>query len=750
MATISTSLQLFDQLSATLNRAQQPMNRTIIVAERLRSVLSAPFPLELQTADVSSRLVELRQSIEHSISFITVHFDFQVSQQLESLFINLQRVVMRLVNAMGRMQTQGGADAQQLQDALERVVELETQISDLQQKINGQMDQGGSSAGGWLSGLKKMASGLAGLKGMASNIDWKKLTGNGVQLQRQENLMGARTGNYQLGEGLFATMASQGDELGVTAKELGAAWNGFLPLAQNVGQLKQMVEWTSRLTNLDPSLGFKGAADAMKEILKGDPKSLVDKFQLSPALADPLKNAAKSGDFNAIGAEMEKVFGKLNMSKGQAAAFDALPLNQLTGDLAVLSNHIDIFFKNAVQMAAQAYVWFKERIPAALQSIGDTFGAMWGRVQPVLAFLAQSIAIAGVAFLTFLLIVSLVNGSLVGMIVSYALLGYEAVAAAIMAAASWVAANWPLLLLIVIIAGVIAAFVYFGGTVSQVVGAIVGSLFFLGAVIWDAIALVLKLVIDIVLMLVECFMMLALDVVRGAEMIGDALMAGFVGVIDLAIKGVNQLIKLLNLIPGVDIPEIPNMEQLFGPRQKVDLGGNKVEGWTRDLDAFRQKAVNGIPLANPVDAYKTGYGYGEGMTDSAINGVGSLAGKLKGAAGDVFGGIGDQFGIGQGVPDSTLLGGSLPGGAGPENGMNINRVNEVGSINDTVDISNENLKVMRELADLRSIQNFVTLTPTVQVSTGDIHEQANVDEMIRQIEVKLSNEISTSAQGVYA
>ncbi len=80
----------------------------------------------------------------------------------------------------------------------------------------------------------------------------------------------------------------------------------------------------------------------------------------------------------------------------------------------------------------------------------------------------------------------------------------------------------------------------------------------------------------------------------------------------------------------------------------------------------------------------------------------------------------------------------------------VHEVSKVGSINDTVDVSSEDLKTMRELAELSSIQNFVTLTPTVQVQTGDITQEVDVNQMLRKIEQSMANEIASSAQGVYA
>src|SRR5690606_8105053 len=80
----------------------------------------------------------------------------------------------------------------------------------------------------------------------------------------------------------------------------------------------------------------------------------------------------------------------------------------------------------------------------------------------------------------------------------------------------------------------------------------------------------------------------------------------------------------------------------------------------------------------------------------------------------------------------------------------VGKVGSVGRIEDEVDISQEDIKLMRELAEMKAIQNFVTLTPTVNVTTGDIRNDADIDTIIRRIEDFLEREISSSAQGVYS
>jgi len=79
----------------------------------------------------------------------------------------------------------------------------------------------------------------------------------------------------------------------------------------------------------------------------------------------------------------------------------------------------------------------------------------------------------------------------------------------------------------------------------------------------------------------------------------------------------------------------------------------------------------------------------------------------------------------------------------------LDKVGKVGKIEDKVDISSEDIKLMREFAEMKSIQNFVTLTPTVNVQTGDVRSEADIDTIVRRIEELLEREIASSARGVF-
>lgn len=71
------------------------------------------------------------------------------------------------------------------------------------------------------------------------------------------------------------------------------------------------------------------------------------------------------------------------------------------------------------------------------------------------------------------------------------------------------------------------------------------------------------------------------------------------------------------------------------------------------------------------------------------------------------------------------------------------------SVDNDVNIADEDLQLMRDVAEARYVQNFVTLTPTVQVSGNTINEKVDVNTVVDEIENRLTNEIAASAEGIY-
>lgn len=95
--------------------------------------------------------------------------------------------------------------------------------------------------------------------------------------------------------------------------------------------------------------------------------------------------------------------------------------------------------------------------------------------------------------------------------------------------------------------------------------------------------------------------------------------------------------------------------------------------------------------------------------------------------------------------DSLL---SAAGGAGASQLDSIGKVGEVGKISSDVNIADEDLQLMKDVAEMRYVQNFVTLTPTVAMN-AQVSERVDIDELTGRVADVLIEEVAAGAEGVY-
>ncbi|SDX84232.1 tape measure protein [Tepidimicrobium xylanilyticum] len=75
-----------------------------------------------------------------------------------------------------------------------------------------------------------------------------------------------------------------------------------------------------------------------------------------------------------------------------------------------------------------------------------------------------------------------------------------------------------------------------------------------------------------------------------------------------------------------------------------------------------------------------------------------------------------------------------------------------GAIKDSIDISQEDLKWLRDLAEQEAINRFTTATlaPQISIEFGDVRETADIDGIIGRLEEILTEEINIAAEGVHS
>lgn len=192
-----------------------------------------------------------------------------------------------------------------------------------------------------------------------------------------------------------------------------------------------------------------------------------------------------------------------------------------------------------------------------------------------------------------------------------------------------------------------------------------------------------------------------------------------------AIDIINGFINTLNKIPGVSIDTIDNVT--FGTNAQLENEAAK-QARNNELTQYKDKIDKQIAARDAaLETMKS-----EAKLATAARSAEISASQAAKAASDAAK-----------KNDNTMNALNVPPGG------TIDKVNKVGKIEDKVDISSEDLKTMRELAEMKSIQNFVSLTPTVQVTTGPVTQGADIDTIVARIEQTLEEEIASAAAGVY-
>lgn len=187
---------------------------------------------------------------------------------------------------------------------------------------------------------------------------------------------------------------------------------------------------------------------------------------------------------------------------------------------------------------------------------------------------------------------------------------------------------------------------------------------------------------------------------------------------------INDFISTLNKIPGVSIDLIDQLT--FGTIAGLE---NEAAKQQRSADlAAKTQAVN-----DRISSRDTALATQKATLESAHAARRAENASRVAAAAE------------KAASDSLL---SAAGGAGANQLDSIGKVGEVGKISSDVNIAEEDLQLMKDVAEMRYVQNFVTLTPTVAMN-AQVSERVDIDELTGRVADVLIEEVAAGAEGVY-
>ncbi|MBD3917633.1 hypothetical protein H8B09_02625 [Paenibacillus sp. PR3] len=768
MPTISVSLLNIDQLTSSLGRAQKVINRTIRVAERLRETLQRPLSMSADTGqalnqmerarrrlqiarpvDIGVRIVvqnmgdirAVRRRIDAELSTIRANIQVTLPTSINRMFTNLQRLVMRMQASIRRLSSINGNRGQPLPgpDA-----GLDQDNSDNEsEQSNSTKGKGGArvkNVVGYLKGMAKSSLLFAGAQIVPA-------VAGSMEQQDLKDTFIARTGKEDVGTAMFEKFKQEALAMGQDVTQSLQGTLSLFPVTQNTDQLSQFNEVAAHLSAFDLSGGgIMDAASALKEALGGDVGSLAASYNIPEAELDKF-NIGSFGPSNIDGflQSLNQLMEQQKLGDQAYQTKMASPANQVktlgNNAKSALADAGDSIVQSLLPVVSMLNQMFQQ---GQIQAFFHAMGTAIGWVTSLLAVLVQgALWFGGVIANNWGIFSSVLGGiaALIGMLLIPMLWSMIPPLAAIVA--EWLLLNWPILAVAAFIGVVMFVLQKFGVTAADVIGAIVGAFTWLGGVIYNLIAVwwnyfasfaefLKNLLIDPTYAIQKLFYDLAtmfggymVNMLRNAEGFAGGFMETILGAINGILKGFNWLSKKIEKLTGVDLGTV----DLFDTTN-VHAMSERLQGMLDKLEKpVSDKSVVTVPRMEMKDLSNE-YAYGAKAGSSFAN---SFHYKKPSVDNEVL----DQWNSTQ-QPMAT------------NGNRNINKVNEVGKINDQVDVSSEDLQTMRELAEMQNIQNFVTLQP--QLSFGDTHirqDGRSVDEIITNIKTRLQEELVSSARGVY-
>lgn len=609
-------------------------------------------------------------------------------------------------------------------------------VSEEQAKVNAAFAEGAQRVRAWIGMVKSV--GQAVLVPAAQEADLK-------------HRYMAATGDNAQGETLYHQYREEAFKKGQNVQDTLKGALAFLPQAQNVEQVEKLKDMAQRLKMLSPdSTNMTDASNAIAAAMKGDNTALSTSFNIPKELLDGsgLQANINASDLDGFIQKLDVILEKQGYTQ---QAFETM-LDSPMQKWNALMNQFNGVLGQLGQSALIALTPLLDRLNEAFAN--GEFTVMIDGITNAIA-IAANVLVMLVDGILYLAAIIQQNWEIIQPI----LMALAIVVLAIVIAqvyslvAAWLLLNWPILLAIAAIALIIMVLNAMGVSGTQILSAIIGTFLMLVevvryvvATVWNRFATLAEFLINLFIDPAYAFKKLFYDMgIFAIDTFGSV-----VSFIEKAIgtinAGINSLTSFLNNTFGWELNMLP---------EDVDLGGSTVKKWKGifedNFTPHSDKDVVEIPRMDGLfnkDADKNADQIAKDLL-SSFQFTSPDSDKTS-----LPGGFGPQTPAMPAVPLAPTAP-SVPTMQMPNNTNNINKINNVGKVDQigdvsgTVDVTSEDLKLMRELAEMQAIQRFVSLTPTVQVTTGDINSGHDIDSIITKITDGLNSQIVSNAQGVY-
>ncbi len=592
-------------------------------------------------------------------------------------------------------------------------------------------------------------------------------------------------------------------------EKVAGAYQTFLGVTKNTKSLDDLVGFSEKLALFDTGgTGLEGSIAAVEKLAGGDFSGIADYLTISPdqiehlnldeiiqpgdvegnlnrlqqrlaetgILTDQMVQERMGSSETAVGGSLEKIKTKFTVAMGTIfEKFSPLIDTAYQFIDALLNSSIVVGTVDTIAAGMYLIGMVLEYVVGKITEFSDFILSNWSAIEPIIT--AIGIAILGMAIaIGIFSAMAIISQGIMTVWTAGVAIWETVVAIATGATSLWGVVQGifngtllacPLVWIIGLVIAVVIALLYW----SDGLGIVVGAVFALGAIvanifsfIWNTILMVaeglsnaflwaIESVINLFVWLHNLFLdYVVKPVLWGAATIGDALANAFIGGVNQAIGGINWLIEAINHIPGINIEKLGTW----------DAKSNLADGVDAFVDSKKMAQVT-IPRTN-LDHLKTGYfDVGDAYNSGFDMGKGGAEAIKSGISGLLDTSTKNADAVPENLAENAIPGlDSIPGMNGsPAAIENIDEgitnlpetmpgsQNNPSTVEGEVNISEESLQLMRDVANMRYVQNFISVTPNVAVNGVTVNENADYNKLVDKIAKGLDEGLQTEASGVY-
>lgn len=511
------------------------------------------------------------------------------------------------------------------------------------------------------------------------------------------------------------------------------ASNAMLQLSQALGSGVLRGDELNSIFEQAPNL-IQSIADYL-DVPIGKIREMAQDGQLT---ADTVKAAifSSADDINAKFEAMPMTWGQVWTSFQNSALMAFQPVLDKVNELAN-NDQFQGFVENAIGLLAQLAVYVLDFFNT-LASIGAFISDNWSIIAPIV----YGVIAALIAYATISEIVAAVNG------VMALSASVHAAAEAMQAGATFTATaaqyglnaalmacplTWIILLIIAVIAAIFAvcnAIAKMTGVANSGFGVITGGI---NVVIQFFKNLGLS-VANIALGIGNAIAALASNMMTAFHNAICSVQSWFYNLLSTALSVIEGICAALNKLPFVefDYSGISSAADDYASKA-AEAAGNK-EDYKSIGDAFNEgmSTFDTFQDGWAADAFNAGASWGDGVADK-VSGMFSMDNI------DLTGGV-----------DTSMLSNDFANNAAQTAANTADTADSAGRIADSVDISKENLKYLRDIAETEAINRFTTAEIEVTMNNNNtVSSDMDIDGMVDHLSAGVLEAMEQAAEGVH-